>query len=346
MLIIEILLSVILIGTCIYAIISDIKTGKIRNCVLIFSSILALVFILIKFIFFSQDDLLLFFKNASIVILLSLVGYLTRIWAGGDCKFAIFIVFVYPTLFYFDYNSNRFTLWLFIALAFIIGFLYILIDSIILAIKDKKSIKPISATPLIKAYLVAYFKCFAYLIALNQISSAFIRPYINFSPIIYFIVSILLVYVVSIVKFLQNKWIVFIIVSLDIIMMIVTHNFSIILNWYNYLLVITFMIVRALVSKYNYKIIKTEDVIEGMVISKVDTMFMHQYNIKGMPEVSDETLRSRITSEEAQMIRRWGKTKRGKKELTIVRKVPFASFMSIGLIIYWLMGVLQICGLL
>jgi hypothetical protein len=116
--------------------------------------------------------------------------------------------------------------------------------------------------------------------------------------------------------------------------------------WQNYVLVIAFIIIRALVSKYNYKVIKTEDIEEGMVLSKVDTMFMHQYNIKGMPEISDETLRSRITAEEAQLIRRWGKSKHGKTEITIVRKVPFASFMSISLMIYLAIGVLQICGLL
>ena len=346
MLVVDILLSVILAGTSVYAIVSDIRTGKIFNKVLIVSGIVALALVLLKFILLSQDDILLFLKNAGIVILLSIVLYITRIWAGGDCKFAIFIALAYPTLFYFDYNEGKVTLWGFIALAFIIGFVYILVDSIIMVVKDNASIKPVSALPLIKAYLVAYVKCFVYLTALNQTYYAFIQPHISLSPVLYFIVSVLFVYAVSMIRILQNKWVVSAIVLFDIVMMIVTHNFVIIVYWYNYVLVITFMIIRALVSKYNYKIIKTEEVTQGMVLSKVDTMFMHQYNIKGMPDISDETLRSRITEEEAQLIRRWGKTKHGKKEVTIVRKVPFASFMSIGLIIYLLMGVFQICGLL
>ena len=346
MLVFDVAQSIILVGVCVYALISDIKIGKIRNQVILVGGLLSSGLLILKFLVYSQDDVLVFLKNAGIVVLLSLVGYITRIWAGGDCKLAVFIAIAYPTLFYFDYNNAKVTLWVFVALAFVLGFVYIIIDSIIMTFKDKANVHSILATPLIKAYLIAYFKCFVYLTAFNQIYSAFICSYFELSSVAYFIVSIMLVYTISLAKVLQNIWIVAVITVFDVVIMVITHNFVIIMYWQNYVLVIAFIIIRALVSKYNYKVIKTEDIEEGMVLSKVDTMFMHQYNIKGMPEISDETLRSRITAEEAQLIRRWGKSKHGKTEITIVRKVPFASFMSISLMIYLAIGVLQICGLL
>ena len=88
-------------------------------------------------------------------------------------------------------------------------------------------------------------------------------------------------------------------------------------------------------SLYNYKTIPTEDVTEGMVLSGTDTLFMQQSRVKGLPALSDETLRSRITAEEADSVKRWGKSKYGKSEISIVRKIPFAAFLSIGKDINW-----------
>ena len=58
-------------------------------------------------------------------------------------------------------------------------------------------------------------------------------------------------------------------------------------------------------------------------------------NIKGLPkEKNTEDIRSRITEEEAESIKRWEFSKYGQSEIVIVRKIPFAIFISIGSIVY------------
>ena len=59
---------------------------------------------------------------------------------------------------------------------------------------------------------------------------------------------------------------------------------------------------------------------------------------KGLPTTTDETTKSRITQEEADSIKRWEKSKYGKEQIMVVRYIPFAVFILIGMITY-LIGV-------
>ena len=49
-----------------------------------------------------------------------------------------------------------------------------------------------------------------------------------------------------------------------------------------------------------------------------------------------------ITEEQAESIRRWETSKYGQKEITIVRKIPFAIFISFGTIVYVIMRLILI----
>ena len=342
----DIVLSVVLLLFCIYSMISDIKTGKIKNLILLIMGGITLSAALIKLIFFDRDDLFLYLENAGILLLIGLAGYAFKLWAGGDCKVLALIAVSYPTLFYFDYNQLRLTLWLIPVAAFIISFIYLLAESVISVIGRKNRIDGKQMLTTLRRYFLLYIKAFVFITAWNQIFAYFVYPYLQIHPAIYFSISILLVFVISKIKVLGNVWVLIGVAAFDVAMMIISHNFTIITYWKNYLLVFLFMILKSFMSLYNYKIIPTEEVTEGMVLSGTDTLFMQKSRVKGLPALSDETLRSRITAEEADSVKRWGKSKYGKSEISIVRKIPFAAFLSIGTVVYLLVGVLQFCGLL
>ena len=79
-----------------------------------------------------------------------------------------------------------------------------------------------------------------------------------------------------------------------------------------------------------------------MILSQVSSLLMQNSRIEGLPPVSDESLDSRLTTEEAESIVRWSKTKNGLKQITIVRKIPFAVFITSGALAYLLArGVLK-----
>ena len=123
--VIDIVQAVILMLFCGYATVSDIRTGKIKNLILLISFGILLLTNFVKFLFFDQDDFFLYLENAGILLLIGFVGYFVKLWAGGDCKVLALLAVSYPTLFYFDYNHIRLTLWLIPVIAFIISFIYL-----------------------------------------------------------------------------------------------------------------------------------------------------------------------------------------------------------------------------
>ncbi|WP_242826906.1 hypothetical protein [Butyrivibrio sp. MC2013] len=94
------------------------------------------------------------------------------------------------------------------------------------------------------------------------------------------------------------------------------------------------MIIKIIISEYNYTTIPTSEVKKGMIISSFSSIVMSNSKIKGLPQISHEDMRSRLTQEEADAIIQWGKTKGSLKTIQIVRKMPFAIFIFLGLLIY------------
>ena len=60
---------------------------------------------------------------------------------------------------------------------------------------------------------------------------------------------------------------------------------------------------------------------------------MSKSKIPNLPEISHEDMRSRLTEEQAAAVVKWGKGKGGLAEVQIVRKMPYAIFIFIGLLI-------------
>ena len=79
----------------------------------------------------------------------------------------------------------------------------------------------------------------------------------------------------------------------------------------------------------------TSKVEKGMVLAYSTIVYFIPSTIKGLPkEKTTEDIRSRITADEAESIKRWETSKYGQPEIVIVRKIPFAIFISIGTVIY------------
>jgi hypothetical protein len=109
-------------------------------------------------------------------------------------------------------------------------------------------------------------------------------------------------------------------------------------EWKNYLLVLLFMVLRILIEQYNYQVISVDELRPGMVLSRLSSFMFMTSAVIGLPGISDETLKSRLTPAEIDSIQRWKKSKKGKESLVIVRKIPFAIFISLGLLNYILIG--------
>jgi preflagellin peptidase FlaK len=109
---------------------------------------------------------------------------------------------------------------------------------------------------------------------------------------------------------------------------------------YIYLAIV--LLFRNLSEKFNYETIPTTTIKAGMILSNFSVIQMIPSKIKGLPTFSTEDMRSRLTIEQVESIKKWSYSKYGLSEVVIVRKIPFAIFMTLGVIVFLLsrLGVL------
>ena len=74
-----------------------------------------------------------------------------------------------------------------------------------------------------------------------------------------------------------------------------------------------------------------------MILSSFSSVLMQTSITPGLPGVSTENLKSRLTSEEVDSIQIWAKATHT-QSLTVVKKIPFAIFISIGFLCYCILG--------
>lgn len=104
-----------------------------------------------------------------------------------------------------------------------------------------------------------------------------------------------------------------------------------------FIIVIAIMIFRNISEKYNYECIKIENLKPRMILSYGSVLKFYSSRIKGLPKQTTETTDSRLTSDEVNSIKRWSKSAKGADSIVVVRHMPFAPFMLIGEIIFFVL---------
>lgn len=103
----------------------------------------------------------------------------------------------------------------------------------------------------------------------------------------------------------------------------------------NYILVVALLICQMTIRTSLYQEIDIEDVAKGMILSVGSSILMQNSRVRGLPSTSSENLSNRLTEDEVNSIKRWAKG-RNIKSITIVKKIPFALFIALGFITYYI----------
>jgi len=113
------------------------------------------------------------------------------------------------------------------------------------------------------------------------------------------------------------------------------------LNPENYIMVVVLLIFQMTIKTILYEEIKIADLKKGMILSTISSMMMQNSRVRGLPPVSTEDLKSRLTEEQVNSICRWSKSRKI-ETITIVRKIPFAIFIFSGFLSYFVIwGVIK-----
>lgn len=338
MIVIDVLKILLLFLLCGYSSITDVKHGVISNRIILISSSMGLIFDIIGWILFDFKDFKFQVINILIVAFISIVLYALHIWAGGDCKLMLAISLIIPYELYIPLPYKWGSLTFLFAIIFGVSYIYLITDSIICAIKKRHIISKEKFSAKFKIILGGWICSVSYIILFDQIiMNTF--PSITVNRMFIIIINISLVFLISGINFLRNKFIVIGVVISGIVLKIVfnqpiINKFMII----NYSLAILFIMLRIFIDEYNHEIIRTSKVKKGMILSSISTLRFVNSKVKGLPSQSTEDLRSRLTENEAESVRRWEKSKYGTPTIEIVRKMPFAIFISAGTAIFMVLG--------
>lgn len=345
MLIIESLLLTVLISVLFSSMYTDFKEGKIKNKLIVEAIAIILFLDGVYYTLFARQFTMLFLHNAVVLIILSLSLYYFRIWGGGDSKLLILVALSIPgRLYSLDEASNSSVM--IVAVAFGIAFMTIMLHSLYLGIKEKNLFKVSSLKFDIKGMLLSY----CMLIAVMQLCNAVIRIYcFDFALKNWILIQsfnfIMIFALISMQNHLSKRSVFLIAVLVSIAFTCICYfNENTVVSNINYKLLpmtLGIILLRLWISKYCYETVPTENVKEGQILAATTVLSFQFSRIKGLPRGVTEDLNSRITADEAASVRRWGKSAYGQSTVVVLRKIPFAVYISVGTFAFLLLEVIR-----
>lgn len=316
--------------------ITDIKENRISNKTLLIFGIAGTALTIAQYVLKTNIIWNAYFVNLTLVIVFSLVLYFLHIWAAGDSKLLSVLGILIPAN--YCMLAGKLVPWgvIVVALSFVVSFAYLLIESIWLFINHKGEFSFKNVTKNTKQFLIAYVRNIIYISFALKLENSFAKEWFSEHSWAILGINISLILLISSFEFLKKLPVVITTLVLSVSLSIYTGEWFLSLSRLKYyLLVVVIMLIRLMISEYNYTTIPTSEVKKGMILSSFTTIFMSKSRVKGLPDISKEDMRSRLTAEEAEAVVHWGKSKNGLKEVQIVRKVPYAIFIFSGLLIYF-----------
>ena len=330
-----------LVFTLLFTVHSDIKIGIIENKKILISSALCLATDLIYYWFFAQKYFSVFILNLIFLSAVSVILYAYNIWAAGDCKLMINVLLAIPGRFYFFNYKGVTPGFMHLVIIFAFAFVYIICESIFLLIyqKGKHSVQTANIKFNWKNYLKSFATCLTIIFSVNGLLTNLLPAF--FSDNSYLLLMITFLVVLTVMNFSRLQSLAVIItatavcISLVSLGIIPVHIRSI--NYIQYLLMFALIFLRFIGEKHNYKEIQTTQVKQGMILSLSTIIRFSSSRVDGLPLVTTEDLRSRLTIEEVNSILLWGASAYGSPTVVIVRKIPFAVFITIGTLAFMIL---------
>lgn len=320
---------------------TDCREGLIYNKYLKIVLIPAIVANICYYIIYAENYLGLAGINFAVLVIVSASFYLLHIWAGGDSKLLLFLGFCIPGRLYSLQTTGQLTALFIIVFAFIVVFCWIILHGLYFSISNHDIFN-------VEWRRIPYMRIlssYAMMIGIIQLADTLIRPYIQIymeqTPLLVVAGYCLMVLgLISLRDRLATSWLIIIgMISWSAILCMSLFN-DIVINvawsWRLLLLfiVIGMMLLRLVLEKYVYQVIPTQSVKTGDILAAVTVYQFSKSRVQGLPTGMTEDLRSRLTEQEAQSVRRWEKSKYGCAEITIVRKIPFAIFLTVGFLMF------------
>lgn len=255
------------------------------------------------------------------IFLLSIILYKFQIWAAGDSKLFISIIFCVP-IYLIKTNIFIFPIQL-IIVSLIFAYIYLLLISI----KSTTKIKFKATITQFKQNCIEYFCFYFYFISLDILTQNFIKNLNIQSFIRYFFLIIIIKFLFAKFEILKSKHILpFIII---IASFLIFHNNRIIQTVKTISIFLILLFSKDLIKQNIEKTISTSQLKEKMILSEKSYYLLCKKKI--LKFNIDSFLRNsshKISSEDINRIKKYSDKN---EEFVIIKKIPFALFLFLGL---------------
>lgn len=352
MIVLEGILVSLTLLLCVCSSIEDLKEGVIRNRTLKCFLVPFLLLDVVYYGFFLRGYALPFLINLMVLVLISSVMYSTHVWAGGDCKLFVTIILGIPARIYDGLELGPVPGFVIFVLVFSIAFLFEVGESLFFTVKNRE--KPAFSFQKIElqGFLMIYAFTVATIYIINMIL-AYVMTRLHLTGSLFVImVDFFAILALNQMRSKISRPRLLIITVMEWVLIFVVFGTSVLtlysgfFDFRPWLTVIFVFALRAISEKYNYAEIPTSSVRAKMILSSMTVLGFRASRVKGLPTNGSEDLSARLTEEEAAAVRRWEKSKTGRPSVMIVRKVPFAFFISLGTAVFILIEELLIWHIL
>lgn len=316
---------------------TDIKDGIIKNRYIAIAICVALALDGVYYGVFARDVTLLFGLNSLSTIALALCLFLAHDFAGGDCKLVIALSLLYPSRMYMLYAGLPVNLFLVILFSIFYGYLYLLGYSLLGIARGKIKVDGAYIKRYVKNYAKSYSLALIYVVFLNLVFQLLSFFGINVYTWVVWILSMIVAWTSTRIPVLKNRFVLIAFVVIDIVISLFLKAFPLSINPRTYLITALLLLSQMSIRASLYDEISTQTVKRGMILSVGSSMMMQNTKIQGLPSISTESLKDRLSDEQAASIRAWGQTRTGQKTVVVIKKIPFAIFLFLGYITYFVL---------
>lgn len=341
MLIFEALMLTVLVLTCGYVSYTDFRHGIIENRALAVSGAVCCVLNIIYYAVFAREYALPFLFDFIYLTVISIGMYALNLWAAGDSKLLFLVVFAIPGRLYSAGSGAAPAIYI-VVFTFSISFVYVVLESVAMSIRGKEKL----VLPTFKGigrFLKSYVSIIVYILAVNYLVALAFPEFVGENASLIAMADLFLSIIIYKYPVLFNLQSVCLAAAASVGVIII-HGMKYGLDRPDplvYVCVAIVLLLRTMAERYNYATIPTADIKAGMILSLQTVLAMAPSRVVGLPRTTTEDMRSRLTPEEAAAVVRWGASKNGGDTVAIVRKIPFAVFITLGVMtfIFFRLGV-------
>ena len=321
------LILLFLVGICAY---TDLKYGKVKNRVLLAALLLALP-IHSAFFITGNAELGVFLVNVFVGMIFAISLYALGFWAAGDSKLLITILLIFPYTLYWNVNVYWMKSLSLILFFITITYGYVILDTIINIVAHLDMFLLTWKRTVTIPTTITFLKRWCVLVAItniiysvNSIWGGWSHTYVALTSFFVFIA------LADFIEKAKSLWGIALVMNL---FCWITGGST----WddivYRVLIALLLFGFSKAIHTFNYKIIATEKLQAGMIISAVSIReVIREGQLQFLKEKMNEDIKTRLSENEVEIIKL-----AGIDYIRIVRKLPFAAFISIACVMYLIM---------